>query len=148
MKAIIVTGSVCTGKTTYAKKLAKEKKWNYINVGDIIDEYKLSKRYDKKLDCKVVDVKDLVKVLIKLIKESKKKLVIDGHLSHYIPKKYVEKCIVMRCDISKLKKRLEKRKYSKFKIRQNLDVEIFDLILEEAKELGHKIKVVDTSKTI
>jgi len=146
MKAIVVSGSVSTGKTTYSKKLAKEKKLKYINIGDVIDEYNLSKKYDKKLDCKIVDVKDLVKVLIKLIK--KDKLVIDGHLSHYLPKKYVEKCIIMRCDISELKKRLEKRKYSKNKIRQNLDVEIFDLILEEAKELGHKIKIVDTSKTI
>lgn len=145
-KAIAISGAVGTGKTTYAKKLAKEKKLKYINIGDIIDEYKLSKKYDKKLDCKIVDVKDLVKVLIKLLK--KNKLVIDGHLSHYLPKEYVEKCIIMKCDISELKKRLEKRKYSKNKIRQNLDVEIFDLILEEAKELGHKIKVVDTSKTI
>ena len=145
-KAIAISGAVGTGKTTYAKKLAKEKKLKYVNIGDVIDEYNLSKKYDKKLDCKIVDVKDLVKVLIKLIK--KDKLVIDGHLSHYLPKKYVEKCIIMRCDISELKKRLEKRKYSKNKIRQNLDVEIFDLILEEAKEIGHKIKIVDTSKTI
>ena len=145
-KAIAISGAVGTVKTTYAKKLAKEKKLKYVNIGDIIDEYKLSKKYDKKLDCKIVDVNDLVKVLVKLLK--KNKLVIDGHLSHYLPKKYVEKCIIMRCDISELKKRLEKRKYSKNKIRQNLDVEIFDLILEEAKEIGHKIKIVDTSKTI
>jgi len=146
MKAIIVSGSVCTGKTTFAKKLSKEGKLKYVNISDIIDEYKLSKKYDKKLSCNIVDVKDLVNVLIKLIKENKKKLVIDGHLSHYIPNKYVKKCFVTKCDISELKKRLEKRGYSAAKIRENLDVEILDLILEEAKEFGHKIKVVDTSK--
>ena len=43
-----------------------------------------------------------------------------------------------------LKKRLEKRGYSKQKIRENMDAEIFDVCLNEAKEEGHKIKIVRT----
>ena len=148
MKCIVVSGSVGTGKTFIAKKLAKEKNLEYLSINSVIDKYKLSKGYDKRRKCKIVDVDELVKVLIKIIKESKKKLIIDGHLSHDIPPKYVEECIITKCDIKELKKRLEKRKYSKEKIRENLDVEILDMILEEAKELGHKIKIVDTSKTI
>jgi broad-specificity NMP kinase len=46
--------------------------------------------------------------------------------------------------LKKLKKRLEKRNYSKSKIRENLDAEIFDVCLVEAKEKGHKIKVIET----
>ena len=86
------------------------------------------------------------KILIEIIEKSKKDLVIDSHLSHYLPKKYVDLCVVTKCDLKVLKKRLEKRKYSKEKIRENLDVEIFDICLNEAKEKGHKVKVVDTSK--
>jgi len=37
-------------------------------------------------------------------------------------------------------------KYSKEKVRENLDSEIFDVCLVEAKENGHKIKIVDSSK--
>ena len=81
-----------------------------------------------------------------MISKSKKLLVIDSHLSHYLPKKYVKLCVVTKCDLKVLKKRLEKRKYSKGKVRENLDAEIFDVCLNEAKELGHKVKVVDTTK--
>ena len=67
-------------------------------------------------------------------------------MSHYLPKKYVDLCIVTKCGLKKLKKRLEKRKYNKKKIRENLDCEIFDICLNEAMEKGHKVKIVDTSK--
>ena len=73
-------------------------------------------------------------------------MVIDSHLSHYLDKKYVDLCVVVKCDIKVLKKRLEKKKYSKAKIRENLDSEILDVCLVEALENGHKIKVIDTTK--
>ena len=146
MKVIIVTGSVCSGKTRIAKKLTKEKNAKYIDVNKIISKNKkVVEGYDKKRKCKIVDVQKLNKLLIEIIKKSKKDLVIDSHLSHYLPKKYVDLCVVTKCDLKVLKKRLEKRKYSKEKVRENLDVEIFDVCLNEAKEKGHKVKVVDTS---
>jgi len=57
-------------------------------------------------------------------------------------------CIVTKCDLKKLESRLKKRKYSQSKIRENLDAEIFDVCLNEAKENGHKIMVVDTTKRV
>jgi adenylate kinase len=142
---IIVTGSPGTGKTTYAKKLAKELKYKYFDVNKIISEKKLSSGYDKKRKCKIIDTAKLNKVLISMIKKDKN-LVIDSHLSHYLPKKYVDKCIVTKCDLKQLEKRLKKRKYSKEKIRENLDAEIFDVCLEEAKENKHNVEVVYTDK--
>lgn len=139
MKAIVVSGTPGTGKTTVAKALAKKKNYEYLDVNRLIKEKKLYDSYDRKRKCNVVDVKKLNKSLIKLIKQSKKKLVIDSHLSHHLPKKYVELCIITKCNLKKLKKRLEKRGYSKSKVRENLDSEIFDVCLNEAKEMGHKI---------
>ena len=46
----------------------------------------------------------------------------------------------------KLEKRLQERKYSKKKIRENLDAEIYQICLNEAKEKKHKLIVFDTSK--
>ena len=43
-----------------------------------------------------------------------------------------------------LKKRLERRKYNKLKIQENLECEIFDVCLNEARELKHKIKIIYT----
>lgn len=141
-KTVIVTGSVGTGKTTIAKKLAKKYKAKYIDVNKIIKEYKLSEGYDRKRKCKIVDVKKLNKVLINIIKNSKKDLVIDSHMSHFLPPKYVDLCIVTKCPIKKLKGRLKKRGYSQSKIKENIDAELFDVCLNEAKEIGHKVKVV------
>ena len=148
MKTITVTGSVGTGKTTIAKKLSKELNYNYIDVNKLIKENKLSSGYDKKRKCKIIDTKKLNRILIKLIKESKENLIIDSHLSHYLPKKYVDLCIVTKCNLKTLKKRLEKRKYTKSKIRENLDCEIFDICLNEAKENKHNIFVISTTKRL
>src|SRR3989344_2214670 len=140
-KAIIVSGCVGTGKTRIAKLISKEKNCKYNNITDLIKKHKLSEGYDKKRKSLIVDTKKLNKFLIDLIKNSKETLVIDGHLSHYLDKKYVKLCVITKCDIKLLKKRLEKRGYSKQKIRENLDAEIFDTCRVEALEMGHKVKV-------
>ncbi|MBS3163184.1 AAA family ATPase [Candidatus Woesearchaeota archaeon] len=145
MKTIIVSGSVGTGKTIIAKKLAKILKADYINITELVKKNKIGK-YNRKYNSYEVNIKKLNNFLIKIIKKSRENLVIDGHLSHYLPKKYADLCIICKCNIKKLKKRLENRGYSSKKVRENLDVEIFDVILEEAKDRKHKIIVVDTSK--
>ena len=53
-----------------------------------------------------------------------------------------------KCDLKELERRLKNKKYSKNKVRENLDAEIFDICLNEAKENKHKIIVVDTTKGI
>ena len=146
MKVICVSGSPGTGKTTLAKKIAKEKGFKYVDVTKIVKSHELYDGYDNKKKCYLVDVKKLNKALIKIIEKSGEGLVIDSHLSHYLPKKYVNLCIITKCDLKVLEKRLKKRGYSQNKIRENLDCEIFDVCLSEAKEGRHKVKVVDTSK--
>jgi adenylate kinase len=141
---IIVTGTPGTGKTTIARLIAKKYKLKYIDTNRIIKLNKLILRYDKKKQTNIVDHKKLAKILVGMIRKNNN-LVIDGHLSHYIPKKYVNLCVITKCDIKILMKRLEKRKYSTEKIRENLDCEIFDVILNEAIEMRHNIYVIDTS---
>ncbi len=145
-KTIIVSGCVGTGKTKVAKAISKEKDYKYVNINQLAKRYNLSEWYDKRRKSYIVDTDKLNKFLIDIIKKSNKRLVIDGHLSHYLDKEYVKLCIITKCDLKVLKKRLEKRGYSKNKIRENLDAEIFDVCKTEALENGHKIKVVDTTK--
>jgi adenylate kinase len=149
MEVILVSGTPGTGKTTVAKKTAKDKKYKYIDVKKVILDNKLEDGFDKKRDTKIIDTDKLNAALIKIIGEEKKNkktkgLVIDSHMSHYLPKKYATKCIITKCDLKTLKKRLEERKYSKAKVRENLDAEIFDVCRTEAQELGHKVEVIYT----
>lgn len=142
---IAVTGTSGTGKTKVAKALANRLKYKYLDVNKLIKSKGLRGKYLKKFDSYEVDVKKLNKVLVELIKKSKN-LVIDSHLSHYLPSKYVDYCVVCKCDLKVLKKRLNSRKYSEAKVKENLDSEIFDVCLVEALEMKHKVIVVDTSK--
>jgi len=144
VKVTIVTGSVGSGKTTLAKKLSKKDKAKYIDVNEIIDDHKLSEGYDRKRKCKIIDVKKLEKILIKIINNSKQDLIIDSHMSHFLNPEYVDLCIVTKSTVRKLRNRLKKRGYSKSKIEENIDVELFDICLNEAREIGHKVKVVYT----
>ena len=159
MKVIIITGSVGTGKTTLAKKLAKKLNYEYIDVKKLIEKNNLSSGYDKKRKCKIIDIKKLNNFLIKNIVNNKKfskklklkkisGLILDSHLSHYLPRKYIDLCIVTKCDIKELNKRLKGRKYAKNKIKENIECEIFDICLNEAKENNHNLLVVDTTKGI
>jgi len=141
---IAVSGTPGTGKTTIAKQLAEELGYAYVDVNKVIDEQELAEGYDEQRDCKIVDTEKLNAVLIRMIKQEKD-LVIDSHLSHFLPKKYVDRCIITICELPELKKRLEKRGYKASKVRENLDAEIFDSIAEEAKELGHEVFIIDTT---
>ena len=148
MKIIIITGTPGTGKTVLAKKLANLLNFTYIDVNLIIKTNKLSLNYDKKRSTYIINTNKLNRILISLVKNTNKSLIIDSHLSHYLPSKLVDLCIVTKCDLKVLIKRLRKRKYSLNKIRENIDSEIFDICLNEAIEDNHNIMIIDTSKKI
>ena len=167
MEVIAVSGTPGTGKTTLAKKLAKNLDFYYLDVNKFINTKKLYESYDKKRRTKIVDVNKLNKSLINKIKSIKKQpltqkfnkkiqfknktiknkgLIIDSHISHYLPRRYVDICIITKCDIKKLNKRLKKKRFSKNKINENLQAEIFDICYNEAVQKKHKVIAVDTTK--
>ncbi|PIN80138.1 kinase [Candidatus Woesearchaeota archaeon CG10_big_fil_rev_8_21_14_0_10_34_8] len=142
--AIIVTGTPGTGKTEVAKAIAKKMKMKYVNVNDVIKKHKLIEEFDEERDTNVIDEEKLVEVLVEMIKKNDK-IVIDSHMAHDVPSEYVDRCVVTKCELKELKKRLEKRGYKPEKVRENLDSEIFDICLNEAKEKGHKLMIVNTT---
>ena len=148
MKVVVVTGTPGTGKTLIAKKLAKKSKYLYVDVKKLIKNFRLNEKFDKKRKSWIVDINKLNKILIEIIKLSKYEkangVVFDSHLAHYLPNKYVDLCIVTRTKTKKLFSRLKKRGYSVSKIKENLEAEIMQIILEEARQRKHKIKVIYT----
>ncbi len=142
---IAVTGTPGTGKTTLAKELAKQLKFVYVEPFVWFRE-EIEEGYDDIRRTSIVDSRKMVKLVVKLIKEtSAVGHIIDSHMSHFLPIKLVDLCIVTRCNLKTLKKRLEAKGYLEAKVRENLDAEIFEICLTEALEKGHKVIVVDTS---
>ena len=146
-KVIIVTGTPATGKTVIAKKLSLLLKFKYIDVNKLIIKNKLYSSYDKVRNTKIVPIRPLLANLKQIIAKSENSVIIDSHLSHFLSDRLVDLCIVTKCSLKKLKKRLEKRYQSK-KVRENLDAEIFDVCLFEAQENSHEIFVINTSKKL
>lgn len=138
-KLIVITGTPCVGKSTLAKKLSKKLGWKRLNLHYYYK--RISKSYGKKNKCYNIDLKKFEKLIKEKIKEGGKSLIIDSHIAHLLPKKMVDLCLVLTCPLKTLEKRLKKRRYNKKKIRENLDAEIFQVCLNEAKEKGHKVKV-------
>jgi adenylate kinase len=146
MALIIITGTPATGKSALACIISARFGYKRLNIECLVN--RLSSGYDRKRQCKIVDEGVLAKELVIMIGKSRQDTVIDSHLSHYIPAKYVDLCLVTKCSLKVLKKRLEKRYANKIKVRENLDSEIFDICHNEALELGHKVVVVDTGKKV
>jgi len=148
-KVIAITGTPGTGKTTLARKL-KRQGYLLLDVPSLIKNFKLATGYDRKRRCAIINVEGLVKAIgmsirqIKRMNKGLKGVVIDSHLSHYLPKTLVSKCIVVRCSLKTLERRLQKKGYLQRKIRDNLEAEIFEVCLQEAREKGHTIKVMTT----
>jgi len=167
---IAISGTPGTGKTFIAKKLAKvaRGKLEYFDLNKYIKDNKLYDSYDKIAKTYDVDVELLKKyinptlkknmskdnvmntlagktvkvdVLLKKIKKSKTEgIIVDSHLSHYLDSDY---CIIVRTDLKKLYKRLQERKYPKAKIHDNIESEIFEVCLDEARKLKRKIIIVE-----
>jgi len=142
---IAITGTPGTGKTALARELSLLLHMPVLDVNKLIKERRLYDGYDWKRACYVVKPSKLVKELLKVRKTAKKGLIVDSHLSHFLPSQAVGLCVVAKCGLKTLKKRLVKRGYSPAKVRENLDSEIFDICLNEAVDAGHNIAVVDTT---
>ena len=150
MKLIAITGTPGTGKSTIAKKLSFLLHYAYLNGNLLVKTSGLSKKYDKKRNTAIVDpslfTRAVLKVREKAAKKGSKGLIVDSHLSHFLPSKSVNVCVVLTCSLGMLQRRMAKKGFKKAKIRENLDAEIFDTILTEAAENGHKIVKFDTTR--
>lgn len=141
---IIITGSPGVGKSTLAKILAKKLKLDRLDLHHYYQ--RISTGYNRSKQSYDINYKKFETLVKEKLQQSKKGLIIDSHISHLLPKKLVDLCIVLtHSDLKTLEQRLKQRKYSKKKIRENLDAEIFQVCLMEAKEKGHKVITFDTA---
>ncbi|WEL19843.1 adenylate kinase family protein [Candidatus Nanohalococcus occultus] len=130
---VTVTGTPGTGKTSVSEKLEGYEK---IHLTEFVKEHGLG------TDGEVFEV-DTEAMCEKLEEEtSEGDYLIEGHLAHYISS---DICIVLRCDPDELEERLGERRYSESKVRENVESEAMDLILQQAVQNQEAVVEVDTT---
>jgi adenylate kinase len=146
--AILITGTPGTGKTTVSLLLAKELRACYVNPKNLLKRNSKDYVYDKKRKTRIVSLARLRKMLHDHAKRAPCGLVIDSHITPDIgPIPKLVKAIVLRCDPIVLQRRLSRKRWSKFKISENLQAEILDICLCAAvQNYGlRKIAEIDTT---
>jgi adenylate kinase len=139
---IAITGTPGVGKTVVSKKLAKQMKYDLIELNDDIKKKKLYDYYDKKRKCFVVDVRKLNRYFKKI---KGKNLIFDSHLSHTL--NGINMIIVLRCRPNILQNRLHKKRWSKEKVRENTEAELIGLISWEARQTKKNVFDVDNTRS-
>lgn len=129
---ILITGTPGTGKSTLSQELALQTSLNYINVGQLAKDEELYDGWDEKLNCHILDEDRVVDEIEDKMNEGGN--VVDYHGCEFFPQRWFDIVFVLRTNNTVLYERLEKRKYSVEKIQENVQCEIFQTLLEEARE--------------
>ncbi len=136
---IALTGTPGTGKSTVALGL-QARGWNVLEVNDLAKRHGLLRCKDPTRDSYDLDLDELQEALER---EGFQDGVLVGHLSHLLD---VDMVIVLRCHPEVLARRLESRKWSLAKVRENALAESLDIILAEAVDSGSPVFEVDTTE--
>lgn len=129
---ILITGTPGTGKTTLCNELASLTGLNYLNITQVIKENEFYSGYDNELECHILDEDRLIDEIDEQMKEGGN--IVDYHSCDFFPERWFDAIFVLRTDNTLLYQRLEKRQYSIRKIQENVQCEIFQTILDEAKD--------------
>ncbi|XP_068740237.1 adenylate kinase isoenzyme 6-like [Montipora capricornis] len=146
---ILVTGTPGTGKTVLCTELTQRTGFNYINVGDLAKENDLYDGWDEQYCCHVLDEDKVVDELEDQMCEGGN--IVDYHGCDFFPERWFDIVFVLRTNNTTLYERLEHRGYNGKKLSENVECEIMQTILEEArdsyrKEIVHELQSNSTDE--
>jgi adenylate kinase len=142
---IAVSGTPGTGKSVFARALARKLDAQLIDLNALIKRGKLFK-----LDVdgvRIANVRKMREEFAKITKDSNRSIVAEGLLAHLLQTKLLTHVIVLRTRPRVLEKRLQARKYPKAKLRDNLEAEALSIILWEAVHEHGAAKVYEIDTT-
>lgn len=130
-----LSGTPGTGKTAVAS-LLEEKGYKILRITDLISDFSVG--FDKERNSSIIDEDKLNKYILTI----KDDMIVEGHISHLLN---TEGVIILRCHPNELIKRLEKKKWNAVKIKENLEAEALDIILDKSLEKHTRIWEIDTT---
>lgn len=129
---ILITGTPGTGKTQTSQLLAEKTGLTHLNIGSIVKEQGFYEYKDEDFDSYILDEDKLLDYLEPIM--SKGGNIVDFHSNELFPERWFELVLVLRADNRTLYDRLVERGYNQKKLDENLECEIMQVVLDEAKE--------------
>lgn len=155
---IVITGTPGVGKTTHCEQLAISAGLTHLEINKVVKERNCDDGYDEELKSVIVD-EDKVEQLIsfahcsllthsKLLDAIEPDLeaggqILDWHACDLFPPSLVDLVVVVRCNSTILYDRLQARGYNGVKLEENMDAEIMEVLLQEARDAYDEEIVVE-----
>uniref|UniRef100_A0A803MZN1 Adenylate kinase isoenzyme 6 homolog n=1 Tax=Chenopodium quinoa TaxID=63459 RepID=A0A803MZN1_CHEQI len=141
---ILITGTPGTGKTTMSSALAEATQLRHVNIGDLVKEKNLHDGWDEEFECHVINEDLVCDELEDMMEEGG--VIVDYHGCEFFPERWFDRVVVLQTENSILYDRLSKRGYTGSKLTNNIECEIFQTLLEEAKD-SYRVDVVVAMKS-
>ncbi|CAM9601746.1 unnamed protein product [Ectocarpus sp. 4 AP-2014] len=129
---VLITGTPGTGKTCTSQQIAERTGLRHINVGDLVRLKQCHEGRDESFDTFILDEDKLCDAMETQMEEGGN--VVDFHSCDFFPEHWFDLILVLRAETSTLFDRLKARGYSEKKVGENVECEIMQVVLEEAKE--------------
>ena len=131
---VLITGTPGTGKSSLAERVATACSMVQYDVSKVAKAENLCESYDETMDSHVIDEDKVLDHMEDVCGTVGGGVVVDYHSCDLFPERWFDLVVVLTCDNSGLYTRLESRGYAEKKIRENVECEIFQTVLEEARE--------------
>lgn len=128
---IIITGTPGCGKSTHAKRLGDRLGFGVDAISEIAKEKGFIESYDETLDTLIVDEDKLLDYMEEALGPGGR--IIDWHVCDIFPERLIDLVVVLTVENSHLYDRLVARGYKKNKIDENIDAEIMQVVLGDAR---------------
>ncbi|KAF4895339.1 Adenylate kinase isoenzyme 6-like protein HBR1 [Colletotrichum fructicola] len=143
---IIITGTPGVGKTTHCEELARRSGLTHLSVNQVVKDRECREGWDDEFQSWIVDEDKLLDAIEAEVANGG--YIIDWHACDLFPKSWIDLVVVLRVDSTTLYDRLTARKYPEAKLQENLDSEIMEVLLQEARDAFDEEIVVElTSNT-
>ena len=140
---IILTGTPGVGKTSHATLLAQRTGLHHLDINDVVKKHNIGEKNpdDSDATTKIVDEDRLLDVIENDLADGGQ--IIDWHACDLFPTNLIDLVCVVRCDNGVLYDRLKARGYADKKLQENLDCEIMEVLVQEAREAYDEGMVVE-----
>ncbi|KAL8945125.1 MAG: hypothetical protein Q9211_000337 [Gyalolechia sp. 1 TL-2023] len=129
---IIITGTPGVGKTSLCESLIDTTDLQHLPVNRIAKERDCHEGWDEDTKSWIVDEDKLLDAIESEIEQGG--CLIDWHACDLFPEGWIDLVVVLRSDSTVLYDRLTARNYSETKLQENMDAEIMEVLLAEARD--------------